>query len=315
MSTKQYWSKQKIYFYAQAVYTPDRLDGLLVSRNELKVIFPDGFEEYLSADEINNDLVKITRLYQVRFINELREYLREYSLDRLSTLQRFKPDRYSSILQRLLSAVLKKKYLEGTRPIVDLTDLWQEKNERQDGMNPFWEFILAEATYGENIDVINFGYEGSYIDSNNQVQEMPFAEINLKYGSVMYDAVTHIPKLQKAAVFNTTLEMRSYGMAVVRNGDEVPLKRLKPDMQYYNFVDYLWRKQTEPLLLADINEEVEGAKTATDLTELARLSGFDSQDKRLFFEYIKKDRLQFRPRLNMDSHVFNAFKNRKQNRN
>jgi len=313
MAIKLYWNQSRVYFFGMAVYFPERLIGHNFNSSELDEIFPEGYDDYIvikkakgSSEIMSLKSDPITELFD--------EYLKDYYFDKLTTLKSSKPANYGALIVKLFEIVTATKAIYGTSPIIKLINLWPEEKDRTIGMMPFWELFFAEARMGKEFSIINFDFDGAYVGADRKRHPLPFVEIKLNFGSVMYEAVTHIPRLQvpkPLATFNTTLELRSHGFVVVRDGQELELKRLATGKQYHNFLTYLSQHPNEIILLDDIKEEVAGAKQANDLTELVRLSGFKPVDKKRFFAELSSDRLQFKLRANMTEEEFDEIKNRK----
>lgn len=314
MISKVYWNQFRVHFFALAVYFPERLIGNTFTSEELNVIFPDGYDSFITVEKLNKSSRRIISLNLAGITELFDEYLKDFYYDKLTTMKSSKPERAGALILKLFETVTAMKSVYGTSPIIKLINIWPEQEERSEGMTPFWELIFSEARIGSEFSLVNFDHDGVYLDKDKQRSPLPFAEIKLNFGSVMYQAITYIPRLQVPTVpkvFNTALELRSNGLVVVRDNEEVLLKRLQSGKQYYNFVSYLVQHPDEIISLDDIRDEVTGAKTANDLTELVRMSGFRPMDKKRFFSKLSSDCLQFNLRTNLTREEFDELKNRK----
>jgi len=102
------------------------------------------------------------------------------------------------------------------------------------------------------------------------------------------------------------------GLVVIstRGGWPTPIG---PNLQYgrapYNFMQYLFAHKYQTINIHDIQEEVDGCQSKTDLTELVRNCHFDKRLKKIFFERLTKKSVRFKPLMELRGEELRDFEN------
>lgn len=136
MKQKMYWPQSRVFFFAQTAYLPEQLQDIIVDYEMLRVCFPEGFDEYITVEPVNDAQAKITAINASKMTTDLIAYAKAYYYDSLPTGGRIKPDKCSNQAVRLLEVVKKKYDMHGDSPIIDLTDIWPEQSMRN--VNTTW---------------------------------------------------------------------------------------------------------------------------------------------------------------------------------
>lgn len=309
-----YWPEARVFLFGEAALFPERLEGRIVNNSEFLSFFPEGYNKYFRVRAVNDTQSKIFQINKIEFTIELIDYIRNYRFDYLTTGKKIKPERSLNHQEQLLLAVRRKYDKYGERPVIELTDIWQDQSIRDPERSPFWELIFAAHFNTGYVDVINIGYEGTYTSAHNQELPLPFAEINVRSGNLFYQAIQP-PKLKKfnPEISNARVIVKEHRFVciVLNDGKEYQIAPLQRDAAPYNFIQYLLANQSTDIDLDDVKEDVPGCRSVTNLTEMVRACGFDKSLKKAFFTKMNSSRINFNANAILNEGQLTALKNRK----
>lgn len=308
-----YWPEARVFLFGEAALFPERLEGRIVNNSEFLTFFPEGYDKYFKAKAVNNTQSEISEINKIEFTLELIDYIRNYRFDNLTTGKRTKPERSLNHQEQLLLAVRRKYDKYGERPVIELTDIWQDQSNRLPERSTFWELIFAAHFNTGYIDVVNIGYEGTYTTAHNQELPLPFAEINVRSGNLFYQAIQP-PKLKKfrPEISNARVIVKDHRFVcvVLHDSEEYRIAPLQRGAAPYNFMQYLLANQSTDIDLDDVKENVEGCRSVTNLTEIVRACGFDKSLKKAFFTKMSGGRINFNATVILNEGQMTALKNR-----
>lgn len=265
-----YWPQRKVFLYGISALFPERLDAQAADKDELARYSPS------SA------------------VSDLMEYLREYQSDKLTTGKMTKPEVFTSQQERLVLAARAKFSKYGYRPVISLTDLRQDSDDKNAPATTFWELIFTEHLITGYIRIVNIGYDGT----------VPFAEFEV-VGDLFRKAIAP-PRLRKALQSRVTMGEKSVCI-MLPNGTKHPLKPIRFEGAQYNFMQYVLANPDRSIDITEIHDRVAGCKTKPDMTELARECGFDKGLKRAFFPGTSAGKVYFKPVADLSSAQINTF--------
>jgi hypothetical protein len=303
-----YWSQHKVFFLATLALFPEKLVGMEVEPlfywayfgpianavgndyNESDyeyfndILFYYQRDGYLTYEKTPHGLFEIKSVDSKKAEHDLIGYLEKWQNGRLINHDATKPPDVSYQQELFVGALKHTRGKHQSEPRIKLSDIFRNSGEL-DYVPPFWELVLSSQLIDASVSIKEIGYE-----RNNGLYHKdarPYVDIKI-VGKNLLNSIN-------GPLDNTSNATHKAKIGI--NGSNIPYveldgvryalvnKALRTDKNPYILINHLVSHTDRAVTRSNGLSELTGN---TDLTELARQSGFTKELKDIFFAKLTK---------------------------